>query len=44
MLVGNPEIWVEDDRLRPEIKTDKRVGIDYAGEEWINKQWRFIMS
>lgn len=44
MLVGNPEIWVEDDGLRPEIKTDKRVGIDYAGEEWINKQWRFIMS
>lgn len=33
----------EDDGLRPEIKTDKRVGIDYAGEEWVNKLWRFIM-
>jgi len=43
MLVGNPKIWVEDDGLRPEIKTDKRVGIDYAGEEWVNKLWRFIM-
>ncbi len=43
MLVGNPNIWVEDDGLRPEIKTDKRVGIDYAGEEWVNKLWRFIM-
>lgn len=42
-LYDNSEIWVEDDGLRPEIRTDKRVGIDYAGEEWVNKPWRFIM-
>lgn len=43
-IVGNSRIWLEDDGYIPEIKTDKRVGINYAGEEWINKQWRFIDS
>ena len=41
-IVGNGEIWIEDDGYRPEIKTDKRVGIDYATEEYRNKEWRFI--
>lgn len=41
-ITDNSEIWIEDDGYRPEIRTDKRVGIDYAGQEWINKQWRFI--
>ncbi len=27
-----------------EIKTASRVGIDYAGEVWKNKPWRFILS
>ncbi len=41
-FVNNENIWIEDDGYRPEIKTDKRVGIDYAGKEWADKQWRFI--
>jgi len=41
-IVGNGEIWIEDDGYRPKIKTDKRVGIDYATEEYRNKEWRFI--
>lgn len=41
-ITGNSEIWIEDDGYRPRIRTDKRVGIDYAGQEWIDKPWRFI--
>jgi DNA-3-methyladenine glycosylase len=37
------KIWLEDTGYRPEIKTSKRIGIDYAGEEWINKPWRFFL-
>ena len=36
------DVWVEDDGERPAIKTAPRVGIDYAGEYWKNKEWRFI--
>lgn len=43
-LVGNPRIWIEDDGKRFKLKTDKRVGIAYAGEEWESKPWRFILD
>ncbi len=43
-FTGNPRIWIEDDGKRFNIKTAKRVGINYAGEEWINKPWRFILD
>ena len=42
-FVKNPLIWFEDDGFVPEIKTAPRVGIDYAGEVWKNKPWRFIL-
>lgn len=38
----SPDIWIEDDGFNPEIKTDRRVGIDYAGDYWKNIEWRFI--
>ena len=41
---GNPRIRIEDDGKRYKIRTDKRVGIDYAGEEWASKPWRFILD
>ncbi len=41
-IYGNSDIWIEDDGFRPEIKTAVRVGIDYAGDYWKNKKWRFI--
>lgn len=41
-FVGNSRIWIYDDGYKPKLRTDKRVGIDYATQEWINKQWRFI--
>jgi DNA-3-methyladenine glycosylase len=41
-LLGNEEIWFEDDGARPEIRTAPRVGIDYAGDHWKEIEWRFI--
>lgn len=35
-------IWIADDGYSPEIKTDKRVGIDYALPEDRDRLWRFI--
>jgi DNA-3-methyladenine glycosylase len=41
-ICGNDRVWIEDDGFRPKIKTAPRVGIDYAGEYWKNKDWRYI--
>lgn len=43
-IVNNNDIWIEDDGYRPSVRTDKRVGIDYAGKEWADKPWRYIDS
>jgi DNA-3-methyladenine glycosylase len=43
-FADNENLWIEDDGMKPMIRTDKRVGIDYAGEEWASKQWRFILD
>lgn len=42
-ICDNSNIWIEDDGKRFEIFTAPRVGINYAGEEWKNKPWRFII-
>ena len=36
------ELWFEDDGLRPNLRTAPRVGIDYAGEPWKSKPWRWM--
>lgn len=38
------DLWVEDDSLRCQILTDKRVGIGYASQEDQDKPWRFKMD
>lgn len=43
-ICENEEIWIEDDGNCFNIRTAPRVGIDYAGEEWKNKPWRFIIG
>lgn len=35
------DLWIEDDGTRPEIQTDKRVGIGYASQEDQDRLWRF---
>lgn len=43
-FVDNNRIYIDDEGTKVKIKTDKRVGIDYAGEEWASKPWRFILD
>lgn len=38
------EIWIEDTGSVADYCTDVRVGIDYAGDYWKNRPWRFIMK
>lgn len=39
-----PDLWIADDGFRPHLRTDVRVGIDYAGEYWKNMPWRWILQ
>ncbi|MCX6333069.1 MAG: DNA-3-methyladenine glycosylase [Bacteroidia bacterium] len=42
-LTTSKRIWVEDTEIRPDIKTGPRIGINYAGDIWKNKPWRFFI-
>lgn len=38
-------LWIEDDGFEPpcnQVGATPRIGIDYAGEPWISKPWRFV--
>lgn len=35
-------IWIEEGEKPELIKTSPRIGIQYAGEPWISKPWRFF--
>ncbi len=37
-------IWLEDTEAEGKIIATPRIGIDYAGEIWINKPWRFVLE
>jgi len=41
-LITSSRIWVEDAEPVSEIRTSKRIGIEYAGE-WKDKLWRFYL-
>ena len=40
-LEHSNRIWVEDSDDKGNIITSTRIGVDYAGEIWKNKNWRF---
>jgi len=41
-LQTSGRIWLEDTGVKLPYKTTPRIGIDYAGEPWVSKPWRFI--
>jgi DNA-3-methyladenine glycosylase len=41
-ICTNLSLSIIDDGYKPKILTKKRVGIDYSGEEWASKLWRFV--
>ncbi|MCI0522240.1 MAG: DNA-3-methyladenine glycosylase [Bacteroidales bacterium] len=43
-LTSSARIWIEDRGLRPLITAGPRVGINYAGEPWVSKPWRFMIT
>jgi DNA-3-methyladenine glycosylase len=42
-LINSPRIWVEDAAPVSEIQIGKRIGIEYSGDEWKDKMWRFYL-
>ena len=45
-LFSSKRLWIENgmDKDKIKIKTAPRIGIDYAGEEYKNKPWRFMLD
>lgn len=43
-LFTSERIWIEDASPIQNYITTPRIGINYAGEPWISKPWRFIVK
>lgn len=43
-LTLSERIWLEDTGFKPHLLAGPRVGIDYAGEPWVSKPWRFTIN
>jgi DNA-3-methyladenine glycosylase len=42
-LTTSSRIWIEDSGIKPDYKTGPRIGINYAGEPWKSKLWRYFI-
>jgi len=42
-LFNSDRIWIEPGEQISDYLTAARVGIDYAGEPWVSKPWRFFI-
>ena len=42
-LITSERIWIEDSGTLQKIKTGPRIGIDYAGEYWKMRPWRYYL-
>lgn len=43
-ITTTEELWIEDSQPTIKVKTSTRIGINYAGQPWIDKPWRFILD
>ncbi len=43
-LSKSNEIWIEDDGVKLNYIQTPRIGINYASEEFRNKNWRFVVT
>lgn len=41
-LLKSKKLWIEDGIENVSYTTTPRIGIDYSGEIWKNKPWRFL--
>ncbi len=42
-LEKSARIWVEEGPLQGSVATGHRIGIDYAGEYWMTRPWRYFI-
>ncbi len=42
-LSTSDRIWIEDRGFQPSFSTGPRIGIEYAGDYWKNKPWRYFI-
>ncbi|MBW6500427.1 MAG: DNA-3-methyladenine glycosylase [Bacteroidales bacterium] len=42
-LTVSSRIWIEDSGLKPVIRSSHRIGVDYAGEYWSTRPWRYLI-
>ena len=42
-LTISDRIWFEDSGIKPKFKTGERIGINYAGDYWKRRPWRFYL-
>lgn len=42
-LSSSRRIWIEESGIKPVYRTGPRIGINYAGEYWKNKPWRYYL-
>lgn len=43
-LHTSDRLWVEDSTISPSYERLPRVGINYAGEPWVSKPWRYLAN
>jgi len=43
-LSTSDRIWIEKSDIQISYDTSPRIGIDYAGEPWKSKHWRFFID
>ena len=43
-LCHSDKIWLERGLHKPDILTTPRINIDYAGEYWKSRPWRFVLN
>lgn len=43
-LINSEKLWLEEDGYSAEYTVGKRIGIDYATEEYRNILWRYTMA
>ena len=43
-FITSDKLWIETSNSHADFETTKRIGIDYATEEYRNKLWRFVVK
>ena len=43
-LISSNRIWIEKSDIKGEILAGPRIGIEYAGDYWKNKPWRYYLN